>query len=42
MPLEQARQAFEEIKALPPTPAKAPVIQKRRKLRIIVEEKPNE
>jgi hypothetical protein len=41
-PIEQARQAFEEIKNSAPPKSDVPVVKKRRKLRILVDKNPNE
>jgi hypothetical protein len=38
LPIEQARQRFEELKAAPDTLKDTPVLKKRRKLRIMTTE----
>ena len=41
-PIEQARQAFEEIQNTQPPQPNIPVVKKRRKLRILVDKNSNE
>jgi len=41
LPIEQARQRFEELKNIQPTQTDTPVVKTRRKLRIPAKEKVN-